>query len=96
MSPRIDLFDPATSTPHLTLLRLLHQCGTRPSAFAFADDALLTNLPGVPKAIEPLIQLRRDDRRVEALVVETVALEQRVPRLLAWRGDLLTVLAAVS
>lgn len=73
VAPRIAPFDVATSAPSQVLLRLLHHCGTRPGTLAFAEDGKLTTLPRASKTIEPLIQLWRDDPRVEALVVETVA-----------------------
>lgn len=72
VSPRTAPFDLATGAPHPALLRLVHQCGTRPQALAFAEDGKLTTLPGASKGIEPLLQLWRDDPQVEALVVETI------------------------
>lgn len=72
VAPRIVPFDVATGAPSQVLLRLLHRCGTRPHTLAFADDGKLTTLPGASRTIGPLIQIWRDDPRVEALVVETV------------------------
>ena len=80
IAPRIAPFDVATDAPTQVLLRLLHHCGTRPGTLALADDGKLTTLPGASRTIESLIQLWRDDPRVEALVVETVTASRAAGR----------------
>lgn len=99
VAPRIAPFDIATGAPSKVLLRLLHHCGTRPGTFAFADDGKLTTLPGASKTIEPLLQLWRDDPRVEALVVETVTASRAAGEPVwpePYRGAILQLAASVK
>lgn len=70
--PVVPPFDPVTGDPHPSLLKLLLYSARNPHSLAFADDGRLTLLPGGSKAITRLIQMWRQEDRVEALVVGTV------------------------